>query len=181
MEVGAGPGAAAAVLSAALQVPVIAVDAHPLTSGLLEQFARCTGGNVTSRVADIADPRTLRRGRSPAAVFGMGIYHFRSRISIAGLLQRPAPGWSESSPPTRSTRMSPHSSRHWGTPIWCSPNKCARTTSPKWPRIVQVHNGAPRGNQAHRERNASWADGGIRDPLFESGSAETESESAIEM
>lgn len=76
VEVGAGPGAAAAVLSAALQVPVIAVDAHPLTSGLPEQFARCTGGNVTSRVADIADLEDVLDGRSPAAVFGMGIYRY---------------------------------------------------------------------------------------------------------
>ena len=76
VEIGAGPGAAAAVLSAALQVPVIAVDAHPLTSGLPEQFARCTGGNVTSRVADIADLEDVLDGRSPAAVFGMGIYRY---------------------------------------------------------------------------------------------------------
>ena len=76
VEIGAGPGAAAAVLSAALQVPVIAVDAHPLTSGLPEQFARCTGGNVTSRVADIADLASVLDGRIPAAVFGMGIYRY---------------------------------------------------------------------------------------------------------
>lgn len=76
VEIGAGPGAAAAVLSAALQVPVIAVDAHPLTSGLPEQFARCTGGNVTSRVADIADLANVLDGRIPAAVFGMGIYRY---------------------------------------------------------------------------------------------------------
>lgn len=76
VEIGAGPGAAAAVLSAALQVPVIAVDAHPLTSGLPEQFARCTGGNVTARVADIADLASVLDGRIPAAVFGMGIYRY---------------------------------------------------------------------------------------------------------
>ena len=79
VEIGAGPGAAAAVLSAALQVPVVAVDAHPLTSGLPEQFAQRTGGNVTSRVADIADLAEVMDGRSPAAVFGMGIYrHLQS-------------------------------------------------------------------------------------------------------
>jgi hypothetical protein len=76
VEIGAGPGAAAAVLSAALQVPVIAIDAHPLTSGLPEQFAQCTGGNVTSHVADIADLAEVLAGRSPAAVFGMGIYRY---------------------------------------------------------------------------------------------------------
>ncbi len=76
VEIGAGPGAAAAVLSAALQVPVIAVDAHPLTSGLPEQFAKCTGGNVTSRIGDIADLADVLDGRSPAAVFGMGIYRY---------------------------------------------------------------------------------------------------------
>jgi hypothetical protein len=76
VEIGAGPGAAAAVLSAALQVPVIAVDAHPLTAGLPEQFAQCTGGKVTSHVADIADLADILDGRIPAAVFGMGIYRY---------------------------------------------------------------------------------------------------------
>lgn len=76
VEIGAGPGAAAAVLSAALQVPVIAVDAHPLTAGLPEQFAQCTGGKVTSHVADIADLADVLDGRIPAAVFGMGIYRY---------------------------------------------------------------------------------------------------------
>lgn len=76
VEIGAGPGAAAAVFSAALQVPVIAVDAHPLTSGLPEQFGQCTGGNVSSRVADIADLAEVLDGRVPAAVFGMGIYRY---------------------------------------------------------------------------------------------------------
>ena len=76
VEIGAGPGGAAAVLSAALQVPVIAVDAHPLTAGLPEQFAQCTGGDVTSHVADIADLAEVLEGRIPAAVFGMGIYRY---------------------------------------------------------------------------------------------------------
>jgi hypothetical protein len=76
VEIGAGPGGAAAVLSAALQVPVIAVDAHPLTAGLPEQFAQCTGGTVTSHVADIADLADVLEGRRPAAVFGMGIYRY---------------------------------------------------------------------------------------------------------
>lgn len=85
VEVGAGHGAAAAVLSAALQVPVVAVDAHPLTSGLPEQFAQRTGGNVTSRVADITDLEEVLDGRSPAAVFGMGIYrHLQPHQHRAG-------------------------------------------------------------------------------------------------
>jgi len=76
VEIGAGPGAPAAVLSAALQVPVIAVDAHPLTAGLPEQFAQCTGGTVTSHVADITDLAAVLAGRRPAAVFGLGIYRY---------------------------------------------------------------------------------------------------------
>ncbi len=74
VEVGAGAGAAAAVLSAALRVPVIAVDSHPKTLGLPEKFAARTGGTVESRVADIADLAEVLGGAVPAAVFGMGIY-----------------------------------------------------------------------------------------------------------
>jgi hypothetical protein len=47
-----------------------------LTSGLPEQFAHCTGGKVTSRIADIADLAEVLDGRTPAAVFGMGIYRY---------------------------------------------------------------------------------------------------------
>jgi hypothetical protein len=74
VEVGAGAGAAAAVLSAALQVPVIAIDAHPKTLGLAEQFASRTGGTVKSRVAEIVNLAGILSGKAPAAVFGMGIY-----------------------------------------------------------------------------------------------------------
>jgi SAM-dependent methyltransferase len=74
VEIGAGAGAAAALLSAALKVPVIAIDSHPKTLGLAEQFASRTGGTVESRVADIADLATVLDGRVPAAVFGLGIY-----------------------------------------------------------------------------------------------------------
>lgn len=74
VEIGAGAGAAAAVMSAALKVPVIAVDSHPMTLGLAEQFAHRTGGTVESRVADIAHLKTVLDGATPAAVFGMGIY-----------------------------------------------------------------------------------------------------------
>jgi hypothetical protein len=74
VEIGAGAGAAAAVLSAALRVPVIAVDCHPKTLGLAEQFASRTRGTVESRVAKIEDLGEVLDGRVPAAVFGMGIY-----------------------------------------------------------------------------------------------------------
>ena len=74
VEIGAGAGAAAAVLSAALKVPVIAIDSHPKTLGLAEQFASRTGGTVESRVADIADLADVLNGAAPAAVFGMTIY-----------------------------------------------------------------------------------------------------------
>ncbi|OBI13390.1 hypothetical protein A5712_05155 [Mycobacterium sp. E2327] len=74
VEIGAGAGAAAAVISAALKVPVIAVDSHPKTLGLAEQFAGRTGGAVDSRVADIGDLADVLDGAVPAAVFGMTIY-----------------------------------------------------------------------------------------------------------
>lgn len=78
VEIGAGAGAAAALLSAALEVPVIAVDSHPKTLGLPEQFAHCTGGRVTSRVADIADLAAILDGKHPAAVFGLTVFrHFQ--------------------------------------------------------------------------------------------------------
>jgi hypothetical protein len=74
VEIGAGAGAAAAVISAALKVPVIAIDSHPKTLGLAEQFASRTGGTVESRVADTADLADVLDGAAPAAVFGMTIY-----------------------------------------------------------------------------------------------------------
>lgn len=74
VEIGAGAGAAAAVISAALKVSVIAIDSHPKTLGLAEQFASRTGGTVESRVADIADLAGVLDGAAPAAVFGMTIY-----------------------------------------------------------------------------------------------------------
>ena len=78
VEVGAGPGAASALIAAALNVPVIAIDAHPSSAGLAEQFAERTGGTVESRVGDMKDLEHLLRGNRPAAVFGLGIYkHFQ--------------------------------------------------------------------------------------------------------
>lgn len=74
VEIGAGAGAAAAILSAALQVPVIAVDSHPKTLGLAEEFASRTGGAVVSRVAEIVDLSDVFDGKAPAAVFGLGVY-----------------------------------------------------------------------------------------------------------
>ncbi len=78
VEIGAGPGAASALISAALNVPVIAIDAHPASTGLAEQFAERTGGVVESRAGEMKDLEHLLRGNRPAAVFGMGIYkHFQ--------------------------------------------------------------------------------------------------------
>ena len=78
VEVGAGPGAASALISAALNVPVIAIDAHPASEGLAEQFAERTGGVVESRVGDMKDLEHLLTGERPSAVFGLGIYkHFQ--------------------------------------------------------------------------------------------------------
>ncbi len=76
VEIGAGPGAAGAVLSAALNVPVIAVDPHPLTEGMAEQLAAMTRGVVTSHVAGAEDLPAVLGGRTPAAVFGMGVFRY---------------------------------------------------------------------------------------------------------
>jgi hypothetical protein len=76
VEIGTGAGAAAAVISAALKVPVVAIDSHPKTLGLAEQFASRTGGTVESRVADIADLVHVLEGAVPAAVFGMTVYRY---------------------------------------------------------------------------------------------------------
>lgn len=94
VEVGAGAGAAAAIISAALQVPVIAIDSHPRTLGLAEQFASRAGGQVESRISELADMDDVLNGTRPAAVFGMGIYrhlqphkHNRSRFSDWAAMQ----------------------------------------------------------------------------------------------
>lgn len=84
VEVGAGPGAASALISAALNVPVIAIDAHPASEGLAEQFAERTGGVVESRVGDMKNLEQQLRGGRPAAVFGMGIYkHFQPSQQVS--------------------------------------------------------------------------------------------------
>lgn len=71
LEIGAGPGAAAAILSAALDVRVVTVDAHPKSLGLPEQFAELTGGRVESGLETLriwlrflTVPGPLRRLRS---------------------------------------------------------------------------------------------------------------------
>jgi hypothetical protein len=79
VEIGAGPGAASAVLSAALGVPFLAVDPHPLTAGLSEQIADRTGGKVTSVVAGAEDLARVLDGRVPAAVIGMGVFRYFQR------------------------------------------------------------------------------------------------------
>lgn len=76
VEVGAGPGAAAAVLSAALGVPILCLDPHPLSAGLPEQLAERTGGAVTSHMAGTADIGRVLDGRVPAAVYGMGVFRY---------------------------------------------------------------------------------------------------------
>jgi hypothetical protein len=88
VEIGAGAGAAAATISAAIKVPVIAVDSHPKTLGLAEQFASRTGGTVESRVGDMPGLADVLGDAIPAAVFGMGIYrhlqpHDHSRGSFS--------------------------------------------------------------------------------------------------
>lgn len=78
VELGAGPGAAAAILSASLKVPIVALDSHPKSLGLAEQFAERTGGLVESRLADAGELAEVLEGKKPAAVFGLGFYgHFQ--------------------------------------------------------------------------------------------------------
>lgn len=76
VEIGAGPGAASAILSAALGVPFLALDPHPLTDGLAEQIAEKARGDVTSIVAGAADLTQVLDGRVPAAVIGMGVFRY---------------------------------------------------------------------------------------------------------
>ena len=76
VELGAGHGAAAAVISAVMKVPVITVDPEPAALGLPEQFAARTGGDVTSIIAGAQDLPDAIGGRVPAAVFGMGVFRY---------------------------------------------------------------------------------------------------------
>lgn len=76
VEIGSGPGATAAILSAALRVPIVAIDAHPLTSGLAQHFAQRTGGNVETHVGDALNLADILEGRTPAAVFGMSTWRY---------------------------------------------------------------------------------------------------------
>jgi hypothetical protein len=76
IELGSGHGAAAAVVSAVLKVPVIAVDPQPAAFGLPELFAARTGGDVTSITASAKDLPGVVDGRIPAAIFGLGVFRY---------------------------------------------------------------------------------------------------------
>jgi len=76
VEIGAGPGAAAAIASAVLDVPVIATDAHPSTLGMAEQLSMRTQGNAISRVLDALDVSTVFHDAPPAAIFGLGVFRY---------------------------------------------------------------------------------------------------------
>lgn len=76
VEIGAGPGAASAVASAVLRVPVIATDAHPATLGLAEELARMTQGDVKSMVLDVANVNQAFIEEPPTAIFGLGIFRY---------------------------------------------------------------------------------------------------------
>lgn len=76
VELGSGPGAAAAILSAALKVPVVAVDARPETADLARQFAQRTGGSVEPHVATAAALPEVLGGRKPAAVVAMSTFRY---------------------------------------------------------------------------------------------------------
>ena len=76
VEIGAGPGAAAAIVSAVLEVPVLATDRHPMTQGLAEQFSNRVNGDASSFVVDALDIDSVFRDAPPAAVFGMGVFRY---------------------------------------------------------------------------------------------------------
>ena len=76
VELGSGPGAAAAILSAALKVPVVAIDVRPETADLARQFAQRTGGNVEPHVATAAALPEVLAGREPAAVVAMSTFRY---------------------------------------------------------------------------------------------------------
>jgi hypothetical protein len=76
VELGAGHGAAAAVISKILKVPVIAVDPEPTALGLPEQFASKTGGEVTSVTGCATNLNEILTGAIPAAIFGMGVFRY---------------------------------------------------------------------------------------------------------
>lgn len=76
VELGAGHGAAAAIISKILKVPVIAVDPEPMALGLPEQFASRTGGEVASVTASAANLAEVLNGRYPAAIYGMGVFRY---------------------------------------------------------------------------------------------------------
>ena len=76
VEFGAGPGAASAVASAVLGVPIISTDIHPKTRGLPEELAALTGGDVHSEVIGALDLAEVFHDDPPAAVFGLGIFRY---------------------------------------------------------------------------------------------------------
>lgn len=76
VEIGAGPGAAAAVASAVLGVPVIATDLHPQARGLPEELAALTGGDVRSETVEALNVADVFSGHAPAAVFGLGVFRY---------------------------------------------------------------------------------------------------------
>ena len=76
IELGAGHGAAAAIVSSVLKVPVLTIDPEPAALGLPEQFATRTGGDVTSITASAVDLPGAVDGRIPAAIFGLGVFRY---------------------------------------------------------------------------------------------------------
>ena len=81
VEIGAGPGAAAAIASTVLDVPVIATDTHPSTLGMAEQLSARTQGSATSVVVDALDVSTVFHDAPPAAIFGLGVFRYVVRHS----------------------------------------------------------------------------------------------------
>jgi len=76
VEIGAGPGAAAAIVSSVLGVPVISTDTHPGTLGLAEELAKRTQGEVQSVVVEASHVAETFREEPPAAVFGLGVFRY---------------------------------------------------------------------------------------------------------
>lgn len=76
VEVGSGMGTVAAVLGAALRVQVLAVDPMPGTSECARRFAELTGAQVEAHEATASDLLGLLDGRSPSAIYGIGVLRY---------------------------------------------------------------------------------------------------------
>ena len=76
VELGAGSGAASAILGSILNIDVIAVDTHDLSAPRIQEMAAITGASVEAHQADVTDLSKLLAGRTPAAIFEMSTVRY---------------------------------------------------------------------------------------------------------